>query len=77
MASNWYSCAYCGSSVKLDRTPSQSKCPKTGGSHYWKTIGEEGPTNFQCSSCGIKVNTKSTPQQSGCSMASSHSWKRV
>lgn len=76
MSLKWYSCNYCGTSIKKESSPSSSGCPKHS-SHNWHNLGEVGDINYQCKNCGIVVQTKSSPSSYGCSSSSSHNWTRM
>ena len=76
MATYWYQCRHCGTTIRKDSSPNSNGCPDSS-SHAWSNLGTVGDSNYQCKKCGTTVQTRSTPNASGCPEASSHSWSKL
>jgi len=76
MATNWYQCKHCGTTVKQESMPNISCCcAKT--LHNWTKLGEVGQKSFICKNCGTSLHAKHKPLNEGCPNAHSHAWKEL
>lgn len=75
MAIEWYSCEYCGKTVRSDNgAPIAHGCSHPSSNHEWWKLGEVGDITFRCSKCGLEIQTETDPYSNGCTQGGYHDW---